>query len=103
MSSVPFQAIPSGFGVSSFLALWLVYYVFLFGYLYRILTRSDLDVHHKTLWVLVVILAPVLGMALYLVAAPAAPLPASPPRPVPPRRDLPGAPWTPQPGPPKSS
>ncbi len=71
----------------------IIYHLILFGFLYRILTRADLDTMNKILWVIVVVFVPILGMVLYLVTAPAPPPAVRPPRPGYPVRDTQGTPW----------
>ena len=54
--------------------------------LYRILTRPDFDTNTRLLWAVVVIFVPLIGMVLYWVAAPAAPVTDAPQAPSPPAK-----------------
>ena len=71
-----------------------------FAFLYRIVTRPDFDTLNKILWVIVVIGAPVIGFALYLVASPTTLPQGTTPRAQQARHgdDLSGTPWADDPG-----
>ena len=77
--------------------LFTLWTLVVWGVLARILTRNDLDVHQKLLWVVVVIFVPFFGVVLYCFASPAAPRKPLPPLrnlgPIIPGSDVSGTPW----------